>query len=192
MTPGLCVMLSGKGRTLDYLLDAMGRGDLPMRPALVIASRQCPGADLARARGIPTLVIPGRIPARVLADALARHDADLVALGGYLQLVEIPPGWEGRIVNIHPALLPRHGGPGMHGRRVHEAVLAAGDAESGCTVHLCDSTFDTGRVVLQRRCPVLPGDTPETLAARVFALEQEAYPRALADLARQPGARPCV
>ncbi len=83
------------------------------------------------------------------------------------------------MVNIHPALLPDFGGPGMYGHRVHEAVLASGKKESGCTVHLCDSAYDRGPIVLQRRVPVLPGDTPDTLAARVFGAECEAYPEAL-------------
>src|SRR5690606_6846153 len=83
------------------------------------------------------------------------------------------------VVNIHPALLPRHGGPGMYGDRVHAAVLAAGDPESGCTVHLADGVYDAGPIVLQKRCEVLPDDTPESLAARVFELELEAYPEAL-------------
>jgi phosphoribosylglycinamide formyltransferase-1 len=100
-------------------------------------------------------------------------------LAGYLKLVNIPPGYERRVVNIHPALLPGFGGAGMYGHRVHEAVLASGDGESGCTVHFCDEVFDRGPIILQKRCPVLPGDTPDMLAARVFDLECRAYPEAL-------------
>ncbi|MGD9688217.1 MAG: phosphoribosylglycinamide formyltransferase [Phycisphaerales bacterium] len=179
----LAILLSGSGRTLDNLLSAIARGELPARVAVVIASRECLGAEKARAAGLPTLIVPGRIPAAELGRLLAEHgvtpDRGWVVLAGYLKLVSIPPGFDGRVVNIHPALLPRFGGPGMHGHHVHEAVLAAGERESGCTVHLCDARFDTGPIVLQRHCPVNPGDTPEALAARVFEQECLAYPEAL-------------
>lgn len=191
----LAVLLSGSGRTLDNLRAAIARGDLPARVALVIASRECLGAHKAREAGIPTLVVPGAIPADDLGRLVRVHGVSpdptpdspptppgFIVLAGYLRLVSIPPGFEGRVVNIHPALLPKFGGPGMHGRHVHEAVLAAREPESGCTVHLCDARFDTGPIVLQRRCPVLPGDTPDTLAARVFEQECIAFPEALARL----------
>ncbi len=114
-----------------------------------------------------------------IAEILSRHAIDYVVFAGYLKLLPIPPAYRGRVVNIHPALLPTFGGPGMHGRHVHEAVLAAGEKESGCTVHFCDDRYDTGAIILQRRCPVLAGDSPETLAARVFEEEKLAYPRAI-------------
>ncbi|HEY3243774.1 MAG TPA: formyltransferase family protein, partial [Phycisphaerae bacterium] len=97
----------------------------------------------------------------------------------FLSLWRIPAEFEGRVLNIHPALLPSFGGAGMHGQRVHEAVLAAGCTESGCTVHLADNQYDHGPIVIQRRVPVLPGDTPETLAERVFEQEKLAYPEAI-------------
>jgi phosphoribosylglycinamide formyltransferase-1 len=111
--------------------------------------------------------------------ALRAHGVELVCLCGYLRRLRVA-AWRGRALNIHPALLPDFGGAGMYGRRVHEAVLAAGRAESGCTVHWVDEQYDHGETVLQRRCPVEPGDTPETLAARVFAQELLAYPQAIA------------
>ncbi len=131
---------------------------------------------------MPTLVVPGRIPAQKLETVLREHRIDWVVLAGYLKLVDIPPAFNGRVVNIHPALLPKHGGPGLYGHFVHEAVLKAGDKVSGCTVHLCDSRYDTGPIVLQREVPVLPGDTPDSLAARVFEAEREAFPQALRKL----------
>ena len=91
----------------------------------------------------------------------------------------IPEDFTGRVLNIHPSLLPKYGGKGMHGRHVHAAVIAAGDSESGCTVHVADNTYDTGPVILQRRCPVLADDTPETLGERVFEQECLAYPEAI-------------
>jgi formyltetrahydrofolate-dependent phosphoribosylglycinamide formyltransferase len=177
--PRLAVLLSGSGRTLLNLLDAIRVGRLHASIALVIASRETLGAERARAAGLRVEVIPGVIPAERLGTILREHRIDWVVLAGYLKLVNIPPDYRARIVNIHPALLPNFGGPGMYGARVHEAVLRSGVSESGCTVHLCDEVYDRGRILLQKRCPVLPGDTPESLAERVFALECEAYPEAL-------------
>lgn len=175
-------MLSGSGRTLLNLLAAIREGRLSASVELVVASREGLGTARAREAGLRVMVIPGIIPGARLRGLLAEHRIDWVVLAGYLKLVEIHEEYRGRVVNIHPALLPRHGGAGMYGERVHEAVLAAGDAVSGCTVHLCDEVYDRGRVLLQKSCPVLPGDTPETLARRVFALECEAYPEALQKL----------
>lgn len=175
----LAVMLSGAGRTLVNLHDRMLAGRMRGEVALVIASRECPGADVARQRGLDVRVVPGVIPADVLGSMLRDAGAGLVALAGYLRMVNIPVGYEHRIANIHPALLPSFGGPGMYGMRVHEAVLAAGCRVSGCTVHLVDARFDEGPILVQKACEVKEDDTPESLAARVFALECEAYPEGL-------------
>ncbi len=109
------------------------------------------------------------------------QDIDYICLAGYMRLLpsEVLKAFPNRILNVHPALLPEFGGKGMYGRRVHEAVLEAGCSESGCTVHLVNEAYDEGRILLQRRCVVLPGDTVESLAARVLALEHEAYVEAL-------------
>lgn len=175
----LVVMISGGGRSLLNLLDSIRAGELDAVIAAVIASRPCPGAERAAARGLPVVIEGGVIPAAKLEVILREHRADLVVLAGYLKLVDIPPGYAGRFINIHPALLPAFGGHGMYGRRVHEAVLASGATESGCTVHFCDGAFDRGPIILQERCQVMPGDTAETLAARVFGLECRALPRAV-------------
>jgi len=177
--PCLAVMLSGSGRTLVNLCEHIERGTLGARIGVIIASRDCLGVARARDRDLPVVIEPGRIERERLGALLDEHAIDWVVLAGYLHLVAIPPGYEGRVVNIHPALLPDFGGPGMFGDRVHSAVLAAGRTESGCSVHLCDERYDRGSIVLQDRCPVLPEDDVESLAARVFALEQRAYPRAL-------------
>lgn len=176
------MLLSGGGRTLLNLADEIDAGRLDAEIGLVIASRDCPGAGRARARGLKVEVIEGPIPAPTLQLRLAAERIAWVVLAGYLMWVDTPPAYAGRVVNIHPALLPRHGGKGMYGRHVHEAVLAAGETESGCTVHLVDAEYDHGQTLLQRRCPVLPGDTPDTLAARVFEQECIAYPQALREL----------
>jgi phosphoribosylglycinamide formyltransferase-1 len=180
MSPAtLAVMLSGTGRTLVNLCEKIDAGALPARVSLVIASRPCPGAERARERGIPVRVMPGPIRADDLERTLRESGADFVALAGYLRMVNIPASYRWRVVNIHPALLPSFGGPGMHGLRVHEAVLAAGCKVSGCTAHLCDERYDTGPILVQRACEVQEDDTPQTLAARVFDLECEAYPAAI-------------
>lgn len=175
----LAVLLSGSGRTLVNLIDAIDAGRLNARIALVIASRECLGAERARTAGLDTRVIRGEIPADELQRMLVDAHADLVVCAGYLKYVHVPPAFAGRIVNIHPSLLPKHGGPGMFGDRVHAAVLAAGDTQSGCTVHLVDDVYDHGQILLQRTCPVLPTDDVHTLAARVFKQECIAYPEAI-------------
>ncbi len=185
----IAVLLSGSGRTLDNLVAAIATGALSARITVVIASRECLGAEKARKAGIAAHVLPGVIAPEVLGPILHAAHARFIVLAGYLKLLPIPPGYSGRVVNIHPALLPDFGGPGMHGRKVHEAVLASGAKVSGCTVHLCDERFDTGPIVLQRVCPVLEGDTPDTLAARVFEQECIAYPQALQRLIAKDQAR---
>ena len=177
--PRLLIMLSGGGRTMLNLAASIKSGELPAEIAAAIVSRECPGADAARNLGIPVEVVAGEIPDHELEALANRHQATWIVLAGYLRRVHIPRALAGRVVNIHPALLPKFGGPGMYGKHVHEAVLRAGETESGCTVHLCDGEYDRGRIILQERCPVLPGDTPESLAARVFEAECRTFPRAL-------------
>ncbi|NRA59218.1 MAG: phosphoribosylglycinamide formyltransferase [Phycisphaerales bacterium] len=178
----MLALMSGGGRTLLNLLDAIKAGTLHARIPAAIASRPCAGVERAQARGVPAHVERGVIPADRLEQLMHEHGASWLVLCGYLQRVDIPASLEGRVVNIHPALLPDFGGPGMYGDRVHAAVLQSGKTESGCTVHLCDAEYDNGPIVLQRRCPVLPGDTVDSLAARVFEQECEAYPEALSML----------
>jgi len=177
--PRLAVCISGGGRTLLNLADRIDAGDLDAEIGVVIASRECPGAERARKRGFEVAIEPGDIAPERLSAILHAAGADWVVLAGYLRLLPIPPAFAGRVVNIHPALLPAFGGPGMHGERVHRAVIEAGCKVSGCTVHLCDAAYDTGPIVLQKVCPVRDDDTPETLGARVFELEKAALPEAL-------------
>jgi len=152
--------------------------------ALVLASvDSSPAIERARELGLGTETIPsGEDAGRLLADLLQRHRIEVICLAGYLRLLppEVLQAFPDRVINIHPALLPKFGGKGMYGRHVHEAVLAAGEVESGCTVHLVSDRYDEGAIILQLRCPVEPGDTPETLAARVLELEHRAFPQALA------------
>ena len=182
----LAILLSGSGRTMVNLAQSIERGELDARIVLVIASRHdAGGIDKARQLGLPVHVVARKEypTTEDFSDAIwslvRPAGVDLVCLAGFLSLLRIPKDFQVRVLNIHPALLPRYGGKGMYGHHVHEAVLAAGEKESGCTVHLCDDEYDRGEILVQRRCPVLPGDTPQTLAARVFEQECIAYPQAI-------------
>jgi formyltetrahydrofolate-dependent phosphoribosylglycinamide formyltransferase len=180
----VAVLASGGGTNLQALLDACGPGT-PARIVRVVSNRADAGAlERARRAGIPAVVLRDPADAGELLAALG--DADLVVLAGYLKLVPaaVVARFPRRLVNIHPALLPAFGGPGMYGRRVHAAVLASGAAESGATVHFVDEQYDRGPIIAQRTVPVLAGDTPETLATRVLAAEHELLPQVVLDLAR--------
>ncbi|MDW8261506.1 MAG: phosphoribosylglycinamide formyltransferase [Phycisphaerales bacterium] len=180
------MLVSGGGTTLQNLLDRIADQTLPAVVQVVIGSR--PGLQaLQRAAraGVPNLVIDrSRHPdvntfSREVFAQIDRAGVDLVCLAGWLNLLKIPDPWRGRVMNIHPALLPAFGGRGMYGLRVHEAVLAAGCKVSGCTVHFVDDDYDTGPIILQRTCPVHEGDSPQSLALRVFEQECLAYPQAI-------------
>ncbi len=179
----VAVLVSGGGTNLQALLDALH--DSPIaRVARVVSNRSDAGAlDRARRAGVPTTVLRDATdPAELLA---ALHDAQLVVLAGYLKLVPAPvvARYRGRIINIHPALLPNFGGPGMYGHHVHAAVLASGARESGATVHFADESFDRGTIIAQEKVPIEPGDTPDTLAARVLDAEHRLLPRVVLELA---------
>jgi formyltetrahydrofolate-dependent phosphoribosylglycinamide formyltransferase len=179
------VLVSGGGTTLLNLLEHQRDGKLNVEFRMVIASRECAGAEHAREAGIPTRVIQPRSFAAAAGfseaafDSLRQADVDLVVLGGFLSRIVIPQDFEGRVLNIHPALIPSFCGTGMYGHYVHEAVLERGCRVSGCTVHFCDNEYDHGPIVIQRAVPVLDDDTPDTLQARVFEAECEAYPEAI-------------
>ena len=184
----LAILLSGSGRTLENLLEWIAAGRLGATVEVVIASRgDVRGVEVAQRAGLPTRVLPqgthstAEWSAEIFAACRAAK-ADLVVMAGFLKLVEIPADFAGRVINIHPALLPAFGGQGFHGMHVHRAVLARGCTVSGCTVHLVDNEYDHGRIILQKTVPVLPDDTPESLAARVFAAECDALPEAIAHL----------
>ena len=183
----VAVLVSGGGTNLQALLDTLH--DSPIaRIARVISSRPDAGAlERARRAGVPTTVLrDAGDPAEVLS---ALPGAQLVVLAGYLKLVHasVVARFRGRIINIHPALLPDFGGAGMYGRRVHEAVLASGAKESGATVHFVDEEFDRGAIIAQEKVPIEAGDTPDTLAARVLEAEHRLLPRVILEIARRIG-----
>ncbi len=182
----LAVLISGSGTTLLNLAAKIADKSLPAVLTNVISSRsQVKGIERAKALGLPVQVIERRsfenveAFSEVLATELARYQPDYVIMAGFLSLWLVPPQYQWRVLNIHPALLPAFGGKGMHGHRVHDAVIAARQKVSGCTVHFADNQYDHGPILLQRQCPVLPDDSPETLAARVFEQECIAYPQAI-------------
>jgi phosphoribosylglycinamide formyltransferase 1 len=178
MTMRVAVAVSGRGSNLEALLRALGP-DAPARVVLVVSNRAHAGG-LARARehGVAAELLHDAADPEEWLELLRRHQVDLLVLAGYLKLIPAPvvAQYRDRILNIHPALLPAFGGAGMYGLRVHRAVLASGARESGATVHLVDELYDQGRILAQTRVPVLPGDTPEELAARVLAAEHRLLP----------------
>lgn len=185
------VFASGSGSNFQSLLDAEARG-APWRIRLLVSDREEAGAlDKARRAGIATQVIAvsGRDAAEVgqeTLDRLKQAGVQVIFLAGYLRLFPsaVVEAYCGRILNIHPALLPAFGGRGMYGRRVHEAVLAAQVDRSGATVHLVDERYDEGNILAQWTVPVLRGDSPETLAERILAVEHRLYPLAAERLCR--------
>jgi phosphoribosylglycinamide formyltransferase-1 len=185
----LAVFLSGAGRTLANLIERIEAESLPASVAVVVASRgDVRGVRIAERAGIPVRVMPpGGLPLEAWSESLfgacRQARADLAVMAGFLHLITVPADFSGRVINIHPSLLPAFGGRGYHGMNVHRAVLERGCTVSGCTVHLVDDEYDHGRVLLQETVPVLPDDSPESLAARVFAAECRMLPEAIRRIA---------
>ena len=183
----VAVLLSGSGRTFDNLLARQRAGRLPIEIVVVVASRgDVLGVAKAKAAGIPLEIVRRRDapdPAAygaAIGAVLSHWRTELTVMAGFLHLWTIPPKQQGRVMNIHPSLLPAFGGKGMHGDAVHAAVLAAGAKVTGCTVHFADDRYDSGPIILQRTAPVLDDDDAHSLAARVFEQECVAYPEAIA------------
>ncbi|MEM0965757.1 MAG: phosphoribosylglycinamide formyltransferase [Verrucomicrobiota bacterium] len=181
------VLGSTRGSALRPIVAAWRKGELPIDLAVIVSNRKkAPILEFAREQEIPSRAIrPGDLTreefdAAVTAE-LEKHQVELVLMLGYMRIVSPPfvERWRGRLVNIHPSLLPRHGG--LMDLAVHESVLRAGDSESGCTIHLAEEEVDAGRVILQKKCPVAPDDTPETLKAKVQKLEGRAFVEFLKD-----------
>lgn len=191
----VAVFASGGGSNFRALAERVDRGDLPGVDLVILVSNNssCGAARYARGRGMAVAHVSGRthpddaLRERHLADLLESHRIGLIVLAGYMKL--LPPAlirrYAGSILNIHPALLPHFGGPGMYGIRVHEAVLSSGERETGVTVHLVTERYDEGEILAQERVPVLSGDTAETLQQRVLAKEHDLYWRVIRKLAER-------
>jgi phosphoribosylglycinamide formyltransferase-1 len=189
--PRAAVFISGGGTNLQALIDASKSGALSAEIALVVSSRRDAfGLERAAAENIESFVFKMKqyaSPDKAGEELLARfreREIKFIALAGYLSLLpsNLVRAYRNRIVNIHNALLPKFGGKGMYGHHVHEAVLAAGERESGPTVHLVDEIYDNGKILDHTKVPVLPDDTPDSLAARVLEQEHILYPKVLQKL----------
>ncbi len=193
MTP-IAFFISGTGGNALNLLRACRDGRVPARPVGVVSSSgKALGNERLLAEGLPVSVLlrkdfeSDETYSAACFGAVEAQGAQVICLCGWLKRLVISPHWEGRILNIHPALLPKFGGEGMYGMNVHRAVVAAGERESGCTIHLVDNVYDHGRILAQAKVPVLEGDTPEDVQKRVYEQEMRLYPEALADFLRRPG-----
>lgn len=185
------VLASGGGSNLQSIIDRTRDGSLDAEVVVVISNNSGSGAlERAARHGIAGLHISEKtegsareVDSRITAELLLRG-VELVALAGYMKKIgpELLAAYKGRMLNIHPALLPKYGGGGMYGMHVHEAVIAAGDTESGATVHLVDDRYDHGDILAQVRVPVMPGDTPSTLQKRVLEQEHRIYPETIREL----------
>ena len=186
----LAVMISGEGTGLQNLIERIADGRLQgVEIVLVISSRaDAAGVDRADRAGLTTRIIRASdFPdteafSAAIAESLDDSEVDIAVQAGWLCYWKLPERWLGRAINVHPALLPKYGGKGFYGRRVHEAVLSAGDKESGATVHWVDNEYDHGAIIDQRACAVEPNDTPDTLAARVRAIEFDLLPLAISTI----------
>jgi formyltetrahydrofolate-dependent phosphoribosylglycinamide formyltransferase len=178
MTMRIAVAISGHGSNLEALHEALETH--PSAEIVLVLSDRADAAGLERARrwGVPAEVLGSYADGSAWLSLLQRHAVDLIVLAGYLKLVPaaVITAYRGRIINVHPALLPAFGGKGMYGRRVHQAVLASGARETGATVHLVDEVYDHGATLAQMRIPIQSDDTPEALARRVLELEHRLLP----------------
>jgi phosphoribosylglycinamide formyltransferase-1 len=188
----IAVFASGRGSNFRALFDSLQKESIETRICLLISNNSDAGAmEFARSVGIRTLHLSQKKFSSqakfttAMLGALHENNIDLIVLAGYMKKIdpEIVAAYRGRIINIHPALLPEFGGPGMYGRHVHEAVLRAGKKYSGVTVHYVDEDFDHGSIIIQARIPVLENDTPESLAERVLKVEHKLLPMAVKQIA---------
>jgi len=182
----LAVLLSGSGSTLENLIQRSKAGTLNAEVVVVVSSRSdAYGLERARNHGVDAHVIASRecrdfdVLSERTWEAVRDYKPDLIILAGYMCMFRVPPGYDNRILNVHPALIPLFCGKGFYGHHVHEAVIKAGMKVSGCTVHLVNNEYDKGPIVVQKTVPVYFEDTPDTLAERVMAAEREALPEAI-------------
>lgn len=182
------VLVSGGGSNLQSIIDKSKSGELQCKVEVVIGDRECYGVERAKEAGIDGYTLDRKVLKKELCREIdkivSERGIDLIVLAGFLSIIdeEFVNKWKGRIINIHPSLLPKFGGPGMYGIRVHEAVLKAGEQESGCTVHYVDTGVDSGEIIAQKRVKVLEGDTSEILQKRVLVEEHKLLPESIAKI----------
>uniref|UniRef100_UPI003FEE15CD phosphoribosylglycinamide formyltransferase n=1 Tax=Fusobacterium mortiferum TaxID=850 RepID=UPI003FEE15CD len=182
------VLVSGGGSNLQSIIDKSKSGELQCKVEVVIGDRECYGVERAKEAGIDGYTLDRKVLKKELCREIdkivSERGIDLIVLAGFLSIIdeEFVNKWKGRIINIHPSLLPKFGGSGMYGIRVHEAVLKAGEQESGCTVHYVDTGVDSGEIIAQKRVKVLEGDTPEILQKRVLVEEHKLLPESIAKI----------
>lgn len=182
------VLVSGGGSNFQSIIDKSQSGELQCKVEVVIGDRECYGVERAKEAGIDGYTLDRKVLKKELCREIdkivSERGIDLIVLAGFLSIIdeEFVNKWKGRIINIHPSLLPKFGGPGMYGIRVHEAVLKAGEQESGCTVHYVDTGVDSGEIIAQKRVKVLEGDTPEILQKRVLVEEHKLLPESIAKI----------
>lgn len=182
------VLVSGGGSNLQSIIDKSKSGELQCKVEVVIGDRECYGVERAKEAGIDGYTLDRKVLKKELCREIdkivSERGIDLIVLAGFLSIIdeEFVNKWKGRIINIHPSLLPKFGGPGMYGIRVPEAVLKAGEQESGCTVHYVDTGVDSGEIIAQKRVKVLEGDTPEILQKRVLVEEHKLLPESIAKI----------
>lgn len=189
----IAVLASTRGTDLQAIIDEIRAGRVSYELACVVSNKEkCYAIQRARAQGFKTYALNARNKSRDEFDAemlavLAQEKIDLVVLVGYMRILTpvFVRAFKGRIINVHPALIPKYCGKDFFGSNVHEAVLKSGDTESGMTIHYVDEDVDTGRIILQKKCPVLPTDTPETLKERVQVLEKEWYPKVIEQISHE-------
>ncbi|WP_419868095.1 phosphoribosylglycinamide formyltransferase [Chryseobacterium sp. CT-SW4] len=178
----IVVLVSGSGTNLQRILDTIDQGEIQnAKVTLVVADRECYGLERAKNHQIESILIPrGKNFSSELSKVIPEN-TDLIVLAGFLSILkpEFCENWQGKIINIHPALLPKFGGKGMWGMNVHHAVIEAGEKESGATVHFVTPEIDEGDIILQKSFIINQGETPETLAARIHEVEYEIFPKAI-------------
>lgn len=182
----IAVLISGNGKTLQNFIDCIKSGSLPAKIQIVISSNpDAKGLERAKINGIPTAVVSRSSYKDVdsfseaITKKLEEYPVELITLAGFMHLYKIPDTYSGRVMNVHPGLIPAFCGHGYYGHKVHEAVIRYGAKVSGCTVHFADNVYDNGPIIIQRTTPVFDDDTPDTLAERVFKEECTAYPEAI-------------
>lgn len=185
--PKIVVLVSGSGTNLQAIIDAIKTGVLNCKISTVIADRDCYAIERAKAANIPAYIVERKLERANLSQTISKYidkDCDLIILAGFLSILDgnFTKSWENKIINIHPSLLPKYGGAGMWGLKVHQAVLANKDTESGCTVHFVNDEIDGGKIIHQERIPVYPADDAQTLQKRLIQVEHQALVLAIKKL----------